>query len=57
MAILKKKFKNPFVGFANLFFLSLGGENLPQKETLVVTHKKTQCFMSHFNQRFLNSFV
>jgi len=38
---LKKKFKNPFVGFANLFFLSLGGENLPQKETLVVTHKKT----------------
>jgi len=32
MAILKKKFKSLFVGFTNLYFLSLGCENLPKKK-------------------------
>jgi hypothetical protein len=27
--------KNPFVGFTNLFFWSLGGKNSPQKKNLV----------------------
>jgi hypothetical protein len=32
MVNLKKNLKNPFVGFANPFFLLLGGKNLPQKQ-------------------------
>jgi len=35
--VLKKCSKNPFVGFANLLFLLPGGENSPQKKTLLMT--------------------
>jgi hypothetical protein len=31
-----KNLKNPFVGFANPFFLSPSGENSPQKKTMLM---------------------